>query len=169
MQNNVFLNAVYIHGTVRSMTAKVDFSRCLLLHTVMAARALSRRYDERMKPFGVTVAQFAVMMTVRRNAGQTVSAMAARIAMDRTTLSRNLDLLERKGLVVKDQAAPCRPCWEWARSTSPRSRRPIAPAERTGPARRPNGAGARSQRWRPATTIRALWAVRTAPGHPEGP
>ncbi|MCF6326055.1 MAG: MarR family winged helix-turn-helix transcriptional regulator [Devosiaceae bacterium] len=81
-----------------------DFSECLLLNTVMAARALTRRYDDKLRPFGVSVIQFSVLMTVRSSADDTVSDMANRIAMDRTTLLRNLDLLVRKGL-VDDSAA----------------------------------------------------------------
>jgi len=82
-----------------------DFSRCLLLNTIKTARVLSRRYDARLKPYGVTVAQFSVMMVVRHNAGETINALAEKIAMDRSTLSRNIDLLAARGLVVKDSSA----------------------------------------------------------------
>ena len=88
-----------------SMANKIDGSECVLLHTVMAARVLTRRYDDRLRPFGVTLAQFFVLATVSNNPGETVSALADRIAMDRTTLSRNLALLEQKGLVARNQAA----------------------------------------------------------------
>jgi len=81
-----------------------DLSECLLLNTVMAARALVRRYDDKLRPFGVSVIQFSVLMTVRSSTDDTVSDMAKRIAMDRTTLLRNLDLLVQKGL-VDDSAA----------------------------------------------------------------
>lgn len=81
-----------------------DFSQCLLLNTVMAARALTRRYDERLRPFGVSVVQFSVMKTVDGSARCTVTEMAKRIAMDRTTLLRNLDLLVRDNLVKAERA-----------------------------------------------------------------
>lgn len=87
------------------MVTEDDFSQCLLLNTIKAARALSRRYDGKLKPFGVTVAQFSVMMVVRHNEGKTINAVAERIAMDRSTLSRNVDLLAKKGLVVKEDIA----------------------------------------------------------------
>jgi DNA-binding MarR family transcriptional regulator len=83
---------------------KDDFSTCLLMNTVMAARAMTRRYDQRLKPFGISVAQFAVLGTVRRHKDETVSEMAEKIAMDRTTLLRNLDLLIRKRLVAAQPA-----------------------------------------------------------------
>lgn len=82
-----------------------DFSDCLLLNTVMAARAMTRRYDAQLQRFGVSVVQFSVLMVLRQGRDEPVSRMAERIAMDRTTLIRNLELLTRKGLVA---AAPAR-------------------------------------------------------------
>lgn len=76
------------------------FFDCLVLNTIMAARALTRRYDKVLKPFGISVIQFTVMMTVRNSPGMSVNAMAARISMDRTTLLRNLEPLRRRGLVT---------------------------------------------------------------------
>ncbi len=84
------------------MAQSNDFSGCMVLNTVRAARALNRRYDERLRPFGVTVAQFAVLAMLDQHRGETISALADRIAMDRTSLSRNLALLERKRLVRKE-------------------------------------------------------------------
>ena len=80
-----------------------EFSDCLLLNTVMAARAMTRRYDAQLQRFGVSVVQFSVLMVLRQGQQEPVSHMAERIAMDRTTLIRNLELLTRKGLVA---AAP---------------------------------------------------------------
>lgn len=70
----------------------------------MAARALTRRYDERLRSFDVSVVQFSVMMTVNGSQGRTVTDMAKRIAMDRTTLLRNLELLVRRDLVRANPA-----------------------------------------------------------------
>ena len=82
-----------------------DFSDCLLLNTVMAARAMTRRYDAQLQRFGVSVVQFSVLMVLRQGREEPVSHMAQRIAMDRTTLIRNLELLTRKGLVSSAPAA----------------------------------------------------------------
>lgn len=99
---------MYIHYSkvrmTKSMTTEDDFSQCLLLNTIKTARSMSRRYDARLKPYGVTVGQFTVMMLVRHNEGKPISAIAERIAMERTTLTRNIDLLTRKGLVLKEFA-----------------------------------------------------------------
>jgi len=82
---------------------EVDFSQCLVLNTRMAARAITRRYDRKLRPFGITAAQFSVLTAIRGRPERSVTEMAQVIAMDRTTLSRNLDLLEKKGLIA------CRP------------------------------------------------------------
>jgi DNA-binding MarR family transcriptional regulator len=89
-----------------------ELSRCLVLNTIAAARTLLRRFDGQLKPFGVTVQQFSLLAAVRSHPGEPVMALAQHILMDRTSLTRNLDLLERKGLVrrlagVKGNARLC--------------------------------------------------------------
>jgi DNA-binding MarR family transcriptional regulator len=76
-----------------------ELSRCLVLNTVAAARTLLRRHDAKLKPFGVTVQQFALLAAIRFHPGEPVAALAQRVLLDRTSLTRNLDLLERKDLV----------------------------------------------------------------------
>jgi DNA-binding MarR family transcriptional regulator len=76
-----------------------DFSQCLVLNSRMAARAISRRADRKLRPFGVTAAQFNIMGAMATRQGRTITELADALAMERTTLSRNLALLERKGLI----------------------------------------------------------------------
>ncbi|HEY4199894.1 MAG TPA: MarR family winged helix-turn-helix transcriptional regulator [Devosiaceae bacterium] len=76
-----------------------EFDECLVLNTRMAARAVTRRYDVKLRPYGVTAAQFTVLISVARRPDRSVTEIAGSIAMERSTLSRNLDLLERKGLI----------------------------------------------------------------------
>lgn len=84
---------------------KDDFDLCMVLNTRMAARAVTRRVDHLLRPYGVTGAQFTILGSLRNHPGRSVTEMAEAIAMDRTTLSRNLALLERKGLVSASPAA----------------------------------------------------------------
>jgi DNA-binding MarR family transcriptional regulator len=82
-----------------------DLSRCLVLNTVAAARTLLRRGDAKLKPFGVTVQQFSLLAAIRSYPGEPVARLAPRVFLDRTSLTRNLDLLERKGLVRRISGA----------------------------------------------------------------
>jgi DNA-binding MarR family transcriptional regulator len=72
---------------------------CLCLHVRRAARALARRYDEALRPVGLTNGQFSLLMSLNRPAPPVMSEVASLLAMDRTTLTANLKPLERRGLV----------------------------------------------------------------------
>jgi DNA-binding MarR family transcriptional regulator len=65
-----------------------------------AARAISRHYDAALRPVGLKVSQLSVLVAAQTGAGRlTIVDLAERLGMDRSTLSRNLDPLERRGLV----------------------------------------------------------------------
>ena len=72
---------------------------CLCLHLQRAARAVARRFDELMRPAGLTSGQFSLLMSLNRPEPPTMRAVAELLAMDRTTLTANLKPLDRRGLV----------------------------------------------------------------------
>ncbi len=72
---------------------------CLCLHAQRAARALARRFDEALRPFGLTSGQFSLMMSLNRPDPPTIGSVAALLALDRTTLTAALKPLERRALV----------------------------------------------------------------------
>jgi DNA-binding MarR family transcriptional regulator len=73
---------------------------CLCLHAQRAARALARRFDEALRPFGLTNGQFSLMMSLNRPKPPAMGEVASLLAMDRTTLTAALKPLERRGLVT---------------------------------------------------------------------
>src|ERR671910_592102 len=73
---------------------------CLCLHVQRAARALARSFDEAFRPLGLTSGQFSLMMSLNRPEPPTISSVASLLAMDRTTLTAALKLLQRRGLVT---------------------------------------------------------------------
>jgi DNA-binding MarR family transcriptional regulator len=72
---------------------------CLCLHTQRAARALARRFDEALRPLGLTNGQFSLLMALNRPAPPNLGSVADLLAMDRTTLTAALKVLERRRLV----------------------------------------------------------------------
>jgi DNA-binding MarR family transcriptional regulator len=72
---------------------------CLCLHVQRAARALARRFDEAMRPLGLTNGQFSLMMSLNRPKPPGMAAVALLLAMDRTTLTAALKPLRRRGLL----------------------------------------------------------------------
>ncbi len=72
---------------------------CLCLHVQRAARALARRFDEALRPLGLTNGQFSLLMSLNRPKPAGMGSVATLLAMDRTTLTAALKPLERRGLV----------------------------------------------------------------------
>jgi len=75
---------------------------CLCLHVQRAARALARRFDDALRPFGLTNGQFSLLMSLNRPEPPGMTAVASLLAMDRTTLTAALKPLERRALVKID-------------------------------------------------------------------
>ena len=70
------------------------------------ARRVSARYDEALKPHGLTIGQFGILAQLRRSRGQALGAVATLLGPDASTLSRLGRPLERAGLVTAE-ADPC--------------------------------------------------------------
>jgi DNA-binding MarR family transcriptional regulator len=64
-----------------------------------AARTLARRFDEALRPLGMTSGQFSLLMSLNRPAPPTMKDVADLLAMDRTTLTAALKPLVRRKLV----------------------------------------------------------------------
>jgi DNA-binding MarR family transcriptional regulator len=72
---------------------------CLCGNARMAARAVTSFYDEGLRPSGLRATQLAVLWAVVALPGATIKAIAKCIAMDATTLTRNLRVMADDGLV----------------------------------------------------------------------
>jgi len=72
---------------------------CFCLHAQRAARALARRFDEALRPVGLTSGQFSLLMSLNRPEPPAAGEVARLLAMDPTTLTANLKPLVRRGLV----------------------------------------------------------------------
>src|SRR3546814_13901766 len=70
---------------------------CLCLHVQRSARALARRYDDALRPLGLTSGQFSLLMSLTRPEPAGMGSVANLLAMDRTTLTANLKPLELRG------------------------------------------------------------------------
>ena len=77
---------------------KPELCNCLALR--QAARHVTQFYDRFLASAGLRATQFGILAKLRRLGPMTISALAADLVMDRTTLGRNLQPLERQGLVA---------------------------------------------------------------------
>jgi len=74
-------------------------SPCACTNLRRAARAITQFYDRSLEPAGLKVTQFSLLRSVLRAGPTSISALAEEVRLDRTTLGRNLAVLEREGLV----------------------------------------------------------------------
>lgn len=85
---------------MRVYTRTMLTSQCLCTHLRRAARGVSRRYDEALEGFGINVAQFSLLRHLQRLDRPSISSLAEAMGLDRSTLGRNLRVLEADGLVA---------------------------------------------------------------------
>lgn len=85
-------------GLPFSLTLEIR-DACLCLHLQRAARVVARRFDEALRPLGLTNGQFSLLMSLNRPQPASIKSVAAMLGMDRTTLTANLKPLERRRLV----------------------------------------------------------------------
>ncbi len=77
---------------------KPDLCNCLALR--QAARHVTQFYDHYLVPTGVRATQFSILAKLERLGPITINALAEDMVMDRTTLGRNIQPLEREGLIA---------------------------------------------------------------------
>jgi DNA-binding MarR family transcriptional regulator len=78
-----------------------DLCNCLALR--QAARHVTQFYDQYLMPTGVRTTQFSILAKLERLGPMTINALAEQMMMDRTTLGRNIQPLERDGLIAVEK------------------------------------------------------------------
>jgi DNA-binding MarR family transcriptional regulator len=81
---------------------------CLAFNVQRAARDLVRRFEAALKSSGLTAPQFTTLSLIAGNREVTITQLAKQLGTDRTTMTRNLDLLMRKGWVTEASGADAR-------------------------------------------------------------
>ena len=77
---------------------------CLTFNLQRASRTLVRELETAAKDSGVTAPQFTTLSLIAGFGEMTVSQIAERMGTDRTTLTRNLAVMARKGWIVEAEA-----------------------------------------------------------------
>ena len=72
---------------------------CLCLASRKAARAITQVYERHLRGHGLRATQFTILTTLMVMGEAPVGTLAKFLGMDRTTLTRNLALLEDKGWI----------------------------------------------------------------------
>lgn len=79
--------------------SRVKFCACGNLRR--ATRELTQYYDEILQPSGIRITQFTFLVNLARAGALTVTQLAEKLVMDQTTVTHNLHILEKDGLVER--------------------------------------------------------------------
>lgn len=86
--------------------ARTMADECLCFRVRRVSRVLTRLYDEPLRPLGIQATQLTLLNAVALcGAAATMGRLSEILAMDTTTLSRNLRPLEQSGLVAVERSA----------------------------------------------------------------
>ena len=89
-----------------------DFSivpkTCLLLNFREVCRSLTQIYEAELKKIGLYSTQYTLLVSLKLHEAKQISSLAKEIGLDRTTLTRNLSLLIKKGYVAYEKSADSR-------------------------------------------------------------
>jgi DNA-binding MarR family transcriptional regulator len=103
---SIVSQATNIPGVIRE-----DLSRNYGFLLMDVSRLMRTVYDRRVKRLGLTRSQWWVLNHLFRTPGATQSELAAILEVERPTLGRLLDRLERKGWVRREDDARDRRAW----------------------------------------------------------
>lgn len=79
--------------------AETAVQSCFAWTTRLAARRITQYFETALKGAGLGTAQFGLLILIAAADDDTLGALAVRAGLDPSTLSRNLRLLEKDGLV----------------------------------------------------------------------
>ena len=78
---------------------------CICIAVRKASRRLTARYDEALAPVGINLAQFSLLRNIRRHGPVSLTRLSELTELDRSTLGRNVKVLERMGLCAPADAS----------------------------------------------------------------
>jgi DNA-binding MarR family transcriptional regulator len=80
------------------LCAKVS-TLCVCNQLRRTAREITQRYDDALAESGVAVTQLPILVALGSKGDLPMTILAGKLSLDRTTLTRNLRILEIRGLV----------------------------------------------------------------------
>jgi DNA-binding MarR family transcriptional regulator len=81
-------------------SSRTQAQTCVCYNTRKVARAVTRLYDDMLRPSGLRATQLTLLMVIDALGQPTITQLAEQLVMDRTTLARDLRPMEAAGWVA---------------------------------------------------------------------
>ena len=72
---------------------------CKCLKLRKASRIITQLYDKKLKSCNIKITQFSILSFLATSEDQTMSSLSIDLLMDRTTLTRSLEILSKEKLI----------------------------------------------------------------------
>ena len=92
---------IEVCGALPQTEAPVTVDQFLCFALYSASLAMTKLYQSRLKPLGLTYPQYLVLLSLWEKDNVTVSEIGARVQLDSGTLSQLLKRLEESGLITR--------------------------------------------------------------------
>src|SRR4030095_15777591 len=101
--NNIDRMASMGRQSTKGRRAQNDgrLSPCICNTLRMVSRVVTQLYDDCLRPSGLRVTQFSILAAVARLGQASLKRLEEELAIDQTTLTRSLSLLERGGVLER--------------------------------------------------------------------
>ena len=131
-----FTRVVHIHIKMSKELDMATVENCVCFNLRWVARAVTQFYDSEMRRHGIRPTQGTLLLALNAKESWTMAELSDCLGLERTTLVRNLQPLQRDGLVTADgggrgrrvelaitakgrkQVEKFMPAWESAQSTA---------------------------------------------------
>lgn len=89
------------------MTGKTNFTpgECYCRDLRYITSQVTRLYDQRLKEVGITCQQYSALVHIRSMEPVSVTELSRKMGLDRTSLSRNLKIMEKNYLIEDQEGA----------------------------------------------------------------
>ncbi len=91
-----------LRGTIRTTGRDPErLSPCVCSTLRMVTRAVTQLYDDILRPSGLRATQFSILATLAHLGEANLRQLEDRLAVNQTTLTRSINLLERDGVIER--------------------------------------------------------------------
>jgi DNA-binding MarR family transcriptional regulator len=89
--------------TAQRSPAEIIAAECIAVRIRLLNRAITSLYDGALRPHGLRVGQLNLLVAIARLGSARAGELCRILRMDKSTLSRDLDVLRRRGWMDEDQ------------------------------------------------------------------
>src|SRR5437588_2133025 len=83
---------------LKSLRASAEDCACRAAR--QTARTITKMYDDFLEPVEISIGQYLILATLHRSKAVSMTNLASKLRMDRTSLTRTLRPLEHEGLLT---------------------------------------------------------------------